>query len=67
MRKPTTEFDRIKVGEFVYTSAGYGYVLAIDPKGMDHLLDSILKSTLKGEMRTRLLGIAANAALTREE
>ncbi|MBR3437836.1 MAG: hypothetical protein IKG97_08815 [Lachnospiraceae bacterium] len=67
MTNRKTEFDRIKVGEFVYTSAGYGYVLAIDTKGMDHLVDSILKSTMKGEMRTRLLGIAANADLSREE
>ena len=67
MKNTETAFDHLKVGEFVYTSAGYGYVLAMDTKGMDHLVDSILKSTLKGEMRTRLLGIAANAALSKEE
>ena len=67
MTNRNTEFDRIKVGEFVYTSAGYGYVLAIDNKGMDHLLESILKSTMKGDVRTRLLGVAANADLSREE
>ena len=67
MKNTETAFDHLKVGEFVYTSAGYGYVLAMDTKGMDHLVDSILKSTLKGEMRTRLLGIAANADLSKEE